>query len=149
MKLQVFGVMILEKDLTEKLMKAHSVDDTLHRKDISYVGEIQRGDRLYKLYVSPSQNSEEDKYFYQVFILRDGRRLTEYEAIFGKKEKKKLEEKMIHSLKCRADFAVRMDAKGKEVLETSRSTVLVPVVRWNKKGIKWFDDEQLVKEAKC
>lgn len=39
---------------------------------------------------------------------------------------------MIHSLKCRADFAVRMDAKGKEVLETSRSTVLVPVVRWNK-----------------
>lgn len=53
MKLQVFGVMILEKDLTEKLMKAHSIDDTLHRKDISYVGEIQRGDRLYKLYVSP------------------------------------------------------------------------------------------------
>lgn len=36
---------------------------------------------------------------------------------------------MIHSLKYRADFAVRMDAKGK--------------------GIKWFDDEQLVKEAKC
>lgn len=53
MKLQVFGVMILEKDLTKKLMKAHSVDDTLHRKDISYVGEIQRGDRLYKLYASP------------------------------------------------------------------------------------------------
>lgn len=56
---------------------------------------------------------------------------------------------MIHSLKCRADFAVRMDAKGTEVLETSRSTVLVPVVRWNKKGIKWFDDEQLVKKVKC
>lgn len=56
---------------------------------------------------------------------------------------------MIHSLKYRADFAVRMDAKGTEVLETSRSTVLVPVVRWNRKGIKWFDDEQLVKEAKC
>ena len=59
MKLQVFGVMILEKDLTKKLMKAHSVDDTLHRKDISYVGEIQRGDRLYKLYVSPSPDAEE------------------------------------------------------------------------------------------
>ncbi|WP_412325372.1 hypothetical protein [Anaerobutyricum hallii] len=88
MKLQVFGVMILEKDLTKKLMKAHSVDDTLHRKDISYVGEIQRGDRLYKLYVSPSPDAEEDKYFYQVFILRDGKRLTEYEAIFGKKEKR-------------------------------------------------------------
>lgn len=54
---------------------------------------------------------------------------------------------MIHSLKCRADFAVRMDAKGKEVLETSRSTVLVPVVRWNKKGIKWFDDNKLAKEG--
>lgn len=88
MKLQVFGVMILEKDLTKKLMKAHSVDDTLHRKGISYVGEIQRGDRLYKLYVSPSPDAEEDKYFYQVFILRDGKRLTEYEAIFGKKEKR-------------------------------------------------------------
>lgn len=88
MKLQVFGVMILEKDLTEKLMKAHSITDPLHRKDISYVGEIQRGDRVYKLYVSPSQNSEEDKYYYQVFILRNGKRLTEYEAIFGKKEKR-------------------------------------------------------------
>lgn len=54
---------------------------------------------------------------------------------------------MIHSLKCRADFAVRMDAKGKEILETSRSTVLVPVVRWNKKGIKWFDDNTLAKEG--
>lgn len=88
MKLQVFGVMILEKDLTEKLMKAHSIDDALHRKNISYVGEVQRGDRIYKLYVSPSPDAEEDKYFYQVFILRNGKRLTEYEAIFGKKEKR-------------------------------------------------------------
>ena len=92
MKLQVFGVVVMRKDLTEKLMKAHSLDNTL-RKDISYVGEIQRGDRLYKLYVSPSQNSEEDRYFYQVFILRDGKRLTEYEAIFGKKEKRNWREK--------------------------------------------------------
>lgn len=78
----------MRKDLTEKLMKAHSLDDTLHGKDISYVGEIQRGDRLYKLYVSPSPDAEEDKYFYQVFILRDSERLTEYETIFGKKEKR-------------------------------------------------------------
>lgn len=77
----------MKKDLTEKLMKAHSLDDTLH-KNISYVGEIRRGDRLYKLYVSPSPNAEDDKYFYQVFILRDGRKLTEYEAIFGKEEKR-------------------------------------------------------------
>lgn len=54
---------------------------------------------------------------------------------------------MIHSLKCRADFAVRMNAKRKEILETSRSTVLVPVVHWNKKGIKWFDDSKLAKEG--
>lgn len=80
--------MIVKKDLTEKLMKAHSLDDTLRGRAISYVGEIQRGDRLYKLYVSPSPSSEEDKYFYQVFIIRDGKRLTEYEAIFGKKEKR-------------------------------------------------------------
>lgn len=78
----------MKKDLTEKLMKAHSLGDALRGKDISYVGEIQRGDRLYKLYVSPSPNAEDDKYFYQVFILRDGKRLTEYEAIFGKKEKR-------------------------------------------------------------
>ena len=78
----------MRKDLTEKLMKAHSLDDTLHGKDISYVGEIQRGDRLYKLYVLPSPDAEEDKYFYQVFILRDSERLTEYETIFGKKEKR-------------------------------------------------------------
>lgn len=78
----------MKKDLTEKLMKAHSLDDTLRGRDLFYVGEIQRGDRLYKLYVSPSPNAEDDKYFYQVFILRDGKRLTEYEAIFGKKEKR-------------------------------------------------------------
>lgn len=35
MKLQVFGVVVMRKDLTEKLMKAHSLDNTLH-KDISF-----------------------------------------------------------------------------------------------------------------
>ena len=62
---------------------------------IRYTGRIypmwarfSEGDRVYKLYVSPSTDAEEDKYFYQVFIIRDGKRLTEYEAIFGKKEKK-------------------------------------------------------------
>ena len=54
---------------------------------------------------------------------------------------------MIHSLKCRADFAVRMDAKGKEILETSKSTILVPVAHWNKKGIKCYDDNKLRKEG--
>jgi hypothetical protein len=79
--------MIMQKDLTEKLMKAHSIDNVIG-KNVSFVGEVQRGNRIYRLYVSPSQNAEEDKYFYQVFILRDGNRLTEYEAIFNRKEKK-------------------------------------------------------------
>ena len=56
---------------------------------------------------------------------------------------------MIHILRCRADFAIRTDAEGKEVLETSKSSVLMPVVRWNEEGIKWFDDNKLVKEGKC
>ena len=54
----MFGVVVMRKDLTEKLMKAHSLDNTL-RKDIFYVGEIQRGDRLYTLYVSPLPDAEE------------------------------------------------------------------------------------------
>lgn len=77
----------MQKDLTEKLMKAHSIDNVIG-KNVSFVGEVQRENRIYRLYVSPSQNAEEDKYFYQVFILRDGNRLTEYEAIFNRKEKK-------------------------------------------------------------
>nr|DAV18152.1 MAG TPA: hypothetical protein [Caudoviricetes sp.] len=79
--------MIMQKDLTEKLMKAHSIDNVIG-KNVSFVGEVQRGNRIYRLYVSPSQNAEEDKYFYQIFIMRDGKRLTEYEAIFNRKEKK-------------------------------------------------------------
>ena len=77
----------MQKDLTEKLMKAHSIDNVIG-KNVSFVGEVQRGNRIYRLYVSTSQNAEEDKYFYQIFIMRDGKRLTEYEAIFNRKEKK-------------------------------------------------------------
>ena len=77
----------MQKDLTEKLMKAHSIDNVIG-KNVSFVGEVQRGNRIYRLYVSPSQNAEEDKYFYQIFIMRDGKRLTDYEAIFNRKEKK-------------------------------------------------------------
>ena len=77
----------MQKDLTEKLMKAHSIDNVIG-KNVSFVGEVQRGNRIYRLYVAPSQNAEEDKYFYQIFIMRDGKRLTEYEAIFNRKEKK-------------------------------------------------------------
>ena len=77
----------MQKDLTEKLMKAHSIDNVIG-KNVSFVCEVQRGNRIYRLYVSPSQNAEEDKYFYQIFIMRDGKRLTEYEAIFNRKEKK-------------------------------------------------------------
>lgn len=51
------------------------------------------------------------------------------------------------ALKSQVDYVVRTDESGTEVLETSRSTVLVPVVRWNKKGIKWFDDNKLAKEG--
>lgn len=53
---------------------------------------------------------------------------------------------MIHSLKCRADFAVHTDESGREVLETSKSTILVPAVKWNGRGIKWFDDKKIAKE---
>ena len=70
----------MQKDLTEKLMKAHSIDNVIG-KNVSFVGEVQRGNRIYRLYVSPSQNAEEDKYFYQIFIMRDGKRLTEYERL--------------------------------------------------------------------
>lgn len=39
-------------------------------------------------------------------------------------------------LKSRADFVTRTDETGKQVLETSRSSVLVPKVKWNGLGIK-------------
>ena len=44
------------------------------------------------------------------------------------------------ALRSRADFVVRTDEAGKQVLETSRSTVLVPKVHWNGLGIKWLDE---------
>ena len=39
-------------------------------------------------------------------------------------------------LKSRADFVTRTDETGKQVLETSRSSVLVPKVKWNGLGPK-------------
>lgn len=52
---------------------------------------------------------------------------------------------MTQILRCRADFAVRTDAAGKEVLETSKSSILMPKTRWNRRGIKWLDDKKAVK----
>lgn len=46
------------------------------------------------------------------------------------------------ALKSRADFIVRTDETGREVLETSRSLVLVPKTRWNGKGIKWAKEKK-------
>lgn len=46
------------------------------------------------------------------------------------------------ALKSRADFIVRTDETGREVLKTSRSLVLVPKTRWNGKGIKWAKEKK-------
>lgn len=43
--------------------------------------------------------------------------------------------------KSQADFVVYTDKTGKEVLKTSRSTVLIPKIRWNGVGIKWLDEK--------
>ena len=43
--------------------------------------------------------------------------------------------------KSRADFVIRTDEAGKQVLETSKSTILVPQVHWNGAGIKWLDEK--------
>ena len=85
--MQVFWSDDYAKRFDRKVNEAHSIDNVIG-KNVSFVGEVQRGNRIYRLYVSPSQNAEEDKYFYQIFIMRDGKRLTEYEAIFNRKEKK-------------------------------------------------------------
>lgn len=45
-------------------------------------------------------------------------------------------------LKSRADFVTRTDETGKQVLETSRSSVLVPKVKWNGLGIKWCEEDR-------
>lgn len=50
---------------------------------------------------------------------------------------------MIYEMaKSRADFAVRTDEKGKRVLETSKSTILIPKTQWNGVGIKWLDEKR-------
>lgn len=51
------------------------------------------------------------------------------------------------ALKSQVDYVVRTDESGREVLETSKSTILVPAVKWNGRGIKWFDDNKLEKEG--
>ncbi len=43
--------------------------------------------------------------------------------------------------KSRADFVIRTDEAGKQVLETSKSTILVPQVHWNGAGIKWLEEK--------
>lgn len=43
--------------------------------------------------------------------------------------------------KSRADFIVCTDKTGKKVLETSRSTIMIPQVCWNGVGIKWLDEK--------
>lgn len=50
------------------------------------------------------------------------------------------------ALKSQADYVVRTDESGREVLETSKSTILVPAVKWNGRGIKWFDDKKIATE---
>lgn len=50
------------------------------------------------------------------------------------------------ALKSQADYVVRTDESGREVLETSKSTIIVPAVKWNGRGIKWFDDKKIAKE---
>lgn len=44
------------------------------------------------------------------------------------------------ALRSQADFVVRTDETGKQVLEVSRSTVLIPKIHWNGVGIKWLDE---------
>lgn len=46
------------------------------------------------------------------------------------------------NLKSRADFVTCTDETGKQVLETSRSSVLVPRVKWNGLGIKWYEEDR-------
>lgn len=45
------------------------------------------------------------------------------------------------ALRSQADFVVRTDETGKQVLEASRSTVLIPKIRWNGVGVKWLDEK--------
>lgn len=45
------------------------------------------------------------------------------------------------ALRSQADFVVRTDETGKQVLEASRSTVLIPKICWNGVGIKWLDEK--------
>lgn len=45
-------------------------------------------------------------------------------------------------LRSRADFTVRTDETGKQVLEASKSTILVPKTQWNGVGIKWLDEKR-------
>lgn len=45
------------------------------------------------------------------------------------------------ALRSQADFVVRTDETGKQVLEASRSTVLIPKIHWNGVGIKWLEEK--------
>lgn len=47
-------------------------------ENISRIGEIRKGNRIYVLYQSPSG------YWYKTEIVVDGQRLTEAQAVFGK-----------------------------------------------------------------
>ena len=50
------------------------------------------------------------------------------------------------ALNSQSDYFVRTDESGRVVLESSKSSFLVPAVKWNGRGIKWFDDKKIAKE---
>lgn len=47
----------------------------------------------------------------------------------------------------RADYTVKVSADKKTVEEVGKTEVTMPAIRFNGKGIKWFDDSKLLKKG--
>ena len=79
-------------DLEEVIEKAWSYEARAgwdaEELDTEFIGTVQRGKRLYDLYVDTAGN-----YWYTVRIITEKEVLTEYEAIFGHKPRKRYRRK--------------------------------------------------------
>lgn len=68
----------MEREVWENARSIEQIPEE-ERKSLVRIGEVRKGSRVYVFY-----QTDASKYWYRTEIIKDGRRMTEQEAIFGK-----------------------------------------------------------------
>lgn len=66
-------------DLQTTWKTARSIESLPEEGNVCRIGEIRKDNRIYVLY-----QSADGKYWYRTDIIKDGKQMTEEQAIFGK-----------------------------------------------------------------